>query len=201
MVMPATPGQLLAVKFKLMYKTISITLFLIYMNNAAYTQSFNLTDKGLNQIQIGDTINLQNKLFIKPVTERLDFLQINFWSTEYFDYYYVKPSIGNITLDSSIIVKDIFLYTEKIKGNEVGGILLFVNKKYDSILVALLNKVFGPLQIEGSSGAGDEKWRITRLWVKEPMRVFVTDSYTEILKVSIGLRRGNVRYPDVDFRD
>lgn len=184
-----------------MKKIINILILLFYMNAPAYTQNFNLTDKGLMQIQVGDTVNLQSKRFIKPVTERLDFLQILFWDTEHFDYYFIDHAAGSITLDSAVIVKDIFLYTEKIKGKEVGGMFLFVNKRYDSLLVALLNKVFGPLQLEASSGAGDEKWRIKRLWVKEKMYVFVTDSYTELLEVHIGPRRNDVRHPGVNFRN
>lgn len=126
-----------------MNKIIIILLFLFYMNAPGYAQNFNLTANGLKQIQIGDTISLQGKILIKPVRQGKDFLEINFWGIEYFDYYYIEHSGLNITLDSSVIVKDIFLYSEKIKGKEVGGILISVNKQYYSLLVALLNRVFG----------------------------------------------------------
>ena len=187
--------------FNFMYKITAILKFLFFMNAPAYTQDFNLTENGLKQIQIGDSLNLQSLTFIKPVTERMDFLQIRFRDTEYFDYYYIERAGRNITLDSVIVVKDIFLYTEKIRGKEVGGILLSVNKQYDSLLVALLNRVFGPLQLESSLGVGDEEWRVTRLWAKEQMRVFVTDNYTDVLEVSISPRRNDVRDPGMKFRN
>ena len=201
MVMPATPGQLLAVNFNLMKKIINILLFLLCMNTAAHTQNFNLTDKGLMQIQIGDTVNFQSNRFIKPVTERLDFLRLRFRDAEYFDYYFIDRTVRNIILDSAIIVKDIFFYTEKIKRNKIEGMVLFVEKKYDLLLADLLNKVFGPQLLESSLGAEDEEWHITKFWAKEQMNVFVTDNYTNLLEISISPKRNDIRFPGVKFRD
>ena len=199
--MQVTPGQLLTVDFKIMFKTFIITLFLFFMNTAAYTQNVNLTPNGLMQFQIGDTLSLHNTIPIIPVEERKDFLQIFFWGIEHFNYYYIDHAGKGITLDSSVIAKDIFLYSDKKKEKKLGGILLFVNKQYDSLLVALLNRVFGPLQLESSLGVGDEEWRVTRLWAKEQMRVFVTDNYTDVLEVSISPRRNDVRDPGMKFRN
>lgn len=199
--MPATHGPLLTVDFKLMKKIINILILLLCMNAASYTQNFTLTEKGLKEIQIGDTLNLQSKRFIKPVTERLDFLRIFFWDIEHIDYYFIDHAGGNITLDSAIIVKDIFLYAEKIKGKELGGVLLFVEKKYDSLLVALLNRVFGPLQGEASGGAEGVELRKHRFWEKEQMQAFVTDNYTNLLKVTITPMGNDSRSPGISFRD
>ena len=198
---PVIPGRLLTVDFNLMKKIINILLFLFYINAAAYTQNFNLTDKGLMEIQIGDTLNLQGNRFIKPVTERLDFLRIFFWDIEHIDYYYIEHTGGNITLDSAIIVKDIFLYTEKIKGKELGGMFFFIDRKYDSLLVARLNRVFGSLQGEASGGAEGVELRRHRFWEKEQIQAFVTDNYTNLLKVAIVPLGNDRRAAGVRFRD
>jgi hypothetical protein len=177
-----------------MRKYITKVLFLLCMTTPAFTQNYTLVVEGFEHIKIGDSLDTSK---VKSVKNNTDFSEIRFWSSDKFDYYYVASVDEGITIDSSILVKDIFIGTTK--KNTIEGFILLIEKKYEPQLTVLLNKVFGGQKLESSSSSEIQGQRVKKFWVKDSIKVFATISNSNYIRLTISLRQDDGNEPDLSM--
>lgn len=167
-----------------MLKYVTIVLFLHCMNSPAFTQNYTLTADGFEHIKIGDSLDTSMVQFVKPVSNHSDFAKLDFSFTDTFNYYYVTSVADVITIDTSIVVKDIFIGTTK--ENVIRGFIVFIDKKFLTPVTDVLNKVFDGPKLGSVSSVGNEPpQRVKLLWAKNGILAFVTVSYSDLIKLEI----------------
>ncbi len=150
--------------------------------NVAMAQKIELTEKGLNIINIDSNINEIKKLKLESIIKYIGNERIRPWFADNFNYYFINSD--SMFIENAGIVKDVFAASGK--SGEIKGIFIFLDNPNKERLLSMMNNIFDSALLASETSIESQHVRSKMFWKKNNISVFLDKNRdSDFIKISI----------------